>query len=517
MKLLPLLLLFSAVARAQLITEILADPSPSHGLPGFEFIEIYHPGPGPLQLKGYALHYGQSTAVFPEHQMQPDSYAVVCRFNRAKDFSGYGTVIPLTNFSLPNEGASLLLKNPKGLTVDEVQYSATWLKGKEGFSLERINLTWPCLQGTNWAPSTHPTGGTPGRKNEQSPPPVYPPTVLQQHQWTDSTLTLVFSQPLLFPTLLQNALLEGGEIRTLLRINPETYVLQYTREKPAVQLHLSNLQDCMGRPLAPQSLPFEVFPPPALGEIFISEISFDALHPDYVEISCSVPVLLQGWSLARLKSSGEERIILTGSRLSPYTVFTADSSGLRAAFPRAENLAQTLPFLSLPQDSATLVLRSPEGVIYDRIHYATRLHAPLLAETRGVALERTQYAPPLWQSSPSDQGHGTPGKKNAVPLPGKIGFWTEPDLFNPLVEQSTLKYSFPFSGLQAQILVLDRQGRKVKSYPQTFTLGASGEIPWDGTGEGGKPLPNGLYVFAVQVYGKELRQVFYAKIALISP
>jgi hypothetical protein len=518
MKLLPLLLLCSTVLHAQLITEILSDPTPSHGLPEYEFLEIFNPYPHILPLKGYRLHYGQSTAIFPEFDLLPGTYAIVCRSNRVQDFTPYGPVIPLPNFSLPNAGALLLLVNAEGITVDEVHYREDWLRGREGYSLERIDLSQPCLQGTNWAPSLDPAGGSPGRPNTHIPPLEPPTTNLLARYWTDSTLTLHFSQPLLLPD--HDVLLEGGELLSLSLSDPQTLHLIYrTGNEKKIILHLRSLKDCRGTLIPPQTLLFETYTPPDIGAVFISEIAYDAEFPDYVEIKAEVPVNLEGWTLSRLRGQVEERIVLSTHYLSPqtYTVFSADTAGILMAFPQAKNMVQVLPFLRLPADSATLVLRRPDGKTYDRVHYHTRLHAPLIPNKKGVALERSQFDPPVWYSSPTDRGYGSPGTENADPGGGDFGFWTEPKAFDPHTETTAIKYAFPFTGLQAQILLLDRYGGRVKTFSQDFTLGGKGEIPWDGTGDAGAVVPNGLYVFAIQVYGKELRRVFYTKILVFTP
>lgn len=513
MKLLPLLILLSTAVQAQLITEILADPSPSRGLPEYEFLELYNPHTYSINLKGYRLSYGESIAVFPDYLLLPDTYVIVCRYNRAADFAPYGPVVPLPNFSLPNDGSTLLLKSPDGKRQDEVHYRNAWLKGKEGYSLERINLHWPCLQGSNWGPSSATQGGTPGKPNEQSPLLDLAPTRLLDKAWTDSTVLLTFSEALTPP---KHALqLEGAEFRSLELPHPEVLKIRYVnRSGTGIKLSLLNLHDCLGRDIAPLHLEFSPYIAPALGDIFISEVAYH--DPDYVEIKSAVPVQWQGWTLSRLRGEVEEKINLSPSYSlsAEYTVFTADTAALRAAFPDAAHLVQTTPFLRLPLDSATLVLRSPEGEEYDRIHYHEKLHAPLLSSTVGIALERDHYAPARWHSSPTG---GSPGRENANPKPGKIGFWIEPEILDPRHGEALLMYNFPYTGLQAQLLLLNREGNILRTFPAPFTLGGTGQIPWDGRGEQGQTLPNGLYVLAAKVYGKELRHIFYTKIALFSP
>ncbi len=97
-----------------IITEIMADPTPSKGLPEREYLEIFNPTSSDINLKNFKLFYGSFSVSFPDSIIKSNAYAIVFRKGYEEEFRNYGQIIPLPNFSLSNEGALLVLKNQIG-------------------------------------------------------------------------------------------------------------------------------------------------------------------------------------------------------------------------------------------------------------------------------------------------------------------------------------------------------------------------------------------------------------------
>ncbi len=86
-----------------IITEIMADPTPSKGLPEREYLEIFNPSPNDINLKNFKLYYGSFSVLFPDSTLKSNTYAIVFRKGYEAEFRNYGAIIPLPNFSLSNE------------------------------------------------------------------------------------------------------------------------------------------------------------------------------------------------------------------------------------------------------------------------------------------------------------------------------------------------------------------------------------------------------------------------------
>lgn len=86
--------------------------------------------------------------------------------------------VPRSRLGLRVQDDRLRLHRADGRFVATVDYSPDWhapgLQDSRGVALERISLTAPANDPTNWTSSAHPEGGTPGRTNSVGPPPATP-------------------------------------------------------------------------------------------------------------------------------------------------------------------------------------------------------------------------------------------------------------------------------------------------------------------------------------------------------
>ncbi|MEZ4918442.1 MAG: lamin tail domain-containing protein [Saprospiraceae bacterium] len=153
-----------------LINEIMADPSPSAGLPEVEWLELYNRSDKIIDLSSLQLSDGGTAQSLPAVLLQPDSFFVLCSTSSASAFSGL-----LSNYSgmvgfpsLNNSGENLVLTRGS-VQIDQVDFSLNWHtdpdKQDGGWTLERINPLTPCLGGDNWQSCPTIPGGTPGAAN----------------------------------------------------------------------------------------------------------------------------------------------------------------------------------------------------------------------------------------------------------------------------------------------------------------------------------------------------------------
>jgi hypothetical protein len=158
------------------VNEIMFDPLTT----SCEWIEIYNNSGKYINLNGWKVTLGSSNInLFNScsFYLQPGAYLVVASDTTLYNRFGYlqGTtdstrrVVLNSSVSLSNSGALVRISDVLNKTIDSLFYSPKWhnsnITDTKGYSLERINVTLPSTQPTNWSSSADPLGGTPGKKN----------------------------------------------------------------------------------------------------------------------------------------------------------------------------------------------------------------------------------------------------------------------------------------------------------------------------------------------------------------
>ncbi len=543
MKLYLFLFLFMAgrllCAQALIITEIFADPTPSRGLPEREYLEIFNRSAERISLTGYSLTYGTVRTTFPASVIEPGEYVIACRTTYVQEFTSFGKVIGLSNLSLNNNGNTLKLSGPAGNEVHTVSYSSAWYTtGRtEGYSLEMIDTAYPCRGKANWQSSPAGEGGTPGKPNSaaRANPDLTPPELLR-YDLQETRILLVFDE-VLAGTFAENSArfeIPGDDAflthATFLNESREAVVLTLDRSPPGdLVLRIYGAEDCSGNTGPDITVVFENLPEPLPGDIRLSEILFNPLPggEDFVELynTTEKRFNLKNWQLARLNAAGEvagHTVISTTQTVLPgnsYLAFTKNRSFLRDHYPLAGNLMEVPALPAYNNDAGTVLLLKPDSSEFDLFTYSEKMHASLIRSPRGVSLERVSFQHNVWVSASSDAGFATPGAPNSRGEndPAEALFTAEPLVFQPDTEITRLTYRLPGGELYAAITVLDKHGRAVRSLARNHLLGTSGEIAWDGTGDHGRLLPPGYYVFVIDVFGAGLNRRFYAKTVIGMP
>lgn len=541
MKLYLFLWLFTASrllqAQAVIITEIFADPTPSHGLPEREYLEILNRSPNPVPLKGYILSYGNTRVTFPDSVIAPGEYLIACRSTYAGELASYGKVVSLSGLSLNNNGNILKLSDPAGNEVHRVNYAFTWYTPgrSEGYSLEIIDTRYPCRGKDNWASSAAPKGGTPGKSNSvaRDHPDLAPPELLC-YDLRENRVVLVFDEVLSsgFAENPEHFEILSGYARltsaAFLNESRETVVLTLNQAPDGdLELKIRGAEDCTGNIAQDITVRFENLQDPLPGDILLSEILFNPPPggDDFAEIynTTDQRFNLKNWQLARLNAAGEVTghvIIASTQTILPgksYLAFSRNPSFLRDHYPVTGTLLEVSSMPAYNNDTGTVLLLKPDSTVFDRFTYSEKMHAARVLHPKGVALERVSFRPDQnkWASASSDVGFATPGAPNSQreDAAAEPFFSAEPRVFHP--DTSTpltrLTYQLNSGEAYAAIRILDRHGRTVRTLSRNHLLGSSGEIPWNGTDDHGTLLPPGYYVFVIHVSGTGIHRIFYAK------
>ena len=301
-----------------LITEIFADPTPSHGLPDKEFVELYNNSSKKLNLKDFELFYSSTNVVFPSFIIEPEEYIILCRENNVIFFESYGRVLGLSKFSLLNGGTQLRLLNNSGELVHQIEYSSSWYSAgrDQGYSLEIIDLNYPCKEFGNWTSTSSEIGGTPGQVNASaaSNPDIEPPSFVGYEALEPTLYSFTFSENLDDNNSILSIDSKEISIKEALKDDGKgTNILIRFTEVPNIDLFyeviFNAISDCSGNMAEPISVNIGTIPSPEKGEILLSEILFNPKSngADFIELynTSNRTVNLKGIGLSKTNILGE--------------------------------------------------------------------------------------------------------------------------------------------------------------------------------------------------------------------
>ncbi len=524
------------------ITELLADPSPSVGLPGYEFIELKNISPDTIALHNWKISDGNSTAVINfNYLLQPDSFLIICPIAAVNLYSVFGATLGVSGFpSLNNEADIISIYSPEGLIIHAVGYTDGWyrnnLKAAGGWTLEMIDPKNPCGGSGNWSASIHNKGGTPGTNNsiDGINRDDQPPALIRTYTIDSVTIVAVFDESL-DSTQAANS--------NNYRLNDAPGSIQQASPLPPlftkVQLRLNNLlnaenvypltvknvSDCAGNTIgimnsAKAGLPLTA----GLMDIVLNEILFNPKTDgyDYLELYNRSNKIIDCNQLfaANKNSSGAiiniYQIIPVSFLCFPgeFIVITENSKWLQQNFPVKVpgQLIQMNQLPSLPDDKGTIVVMNFQGKVVDQFSYEQNWHFPLIDNKEGVALERINYNEPTqektnWSSAASTAGFGTPAFQNSqfradLQLQAQISVY--PKIFSPnndgIDDFATIHCTLTQPGYVATISIFDAAGRVVKILIRNATLSSTGLFRWDGLNDQQQRLPSGIYIILTEIF-----------------
>jgi hypothetical protein len=531
------------------LTEIMADEEPPVGLPRAEFVEIFNPTTGLLDLGGVRLLKpgATSAAVFPVGAvLRPGEYAVVCGTTAATLYSQFFAsttnaprVFGLTSFPALSNGADqLVLRGRDGRTLFEVSYSDTWYrdanKKNGGWTLEMIDTNNPCGGGDNWTASVDPLGGTPGRVNSvrATRADATAPTLLRALALNATTVRVYFSEKLdsvsAAITTRYALAAPGPAVIKASPVAPDFRQVDLTlgtalqASQPAT-LTVQTATDCAGNASGPlQSATFALPEAAVPGDVVINELLFNprVSAVRFVELinRSTKFISLQGWQIGNLKPDGtvDADIISTGALVvapGQILAFSTSTSIILSQYPTGSDAANLVQIASLPSfpDESTALLFNSTGLEIDRFTYSKNMHLSLLSTQDGVSLERIRTNGPSngsnFHSAAGAVGYATPGRPNsqAQDTPGGNQEITmEPEVFTPdddgLQDFATLTYHLDAPGYAGTITVYDALGRLTRRLVRNETLPTNGLVQWDGVDDKGHKAAVGYYILLVELF-----------------
>lgn len=521
-----------------IITEILADPSPTIGLPEAEYIELYNRSNVPLDLSGWKFTDGSSSAAFPAVVFAPAEYLILTSSTAAPAFSSFGKVLGVSSFpTLNNAGDNLVLRNKDGNTIDSVSYSDSWFvdadKKAGGWSLELIDTENVCGERTNWTATEHPSGGTPGKQNSvfANKPDLTGPKLISAIPLTDTRMQLVFDEKLekqlpatqninISPNIQISKISFADASLTAIILD----LLEEISRGTTYTVALQNIFDCAGNRIQTNFsfVEFALPEEPAPGDVVINEILFNPRPTgvDFLEIfnRSQKYFNLKGWQISNYENGSVKNkkvISQTELLLKPlaYMVLTTNGNVVKGEYvtAREENFwKMDLP--SFNDDKGSAAILDAQDNVLDDLQYTKSMHSVFIKNEEGVSLERVSAYQQTnetqnWKSASSVSGFATPGYSNSNSLPENSipdnAIRVEPEIFEPITGQpdyTQIKYSFDQGGFVANVKVFDPQGRTIKQIANNEVLGTEGFFRWDGDRDDGTKVRIGYYMVWFEVF-----------------
>ncbi len=525
------------------INEIQYAPSPAQN----EFVELYNRSARTVDLSALTLADSRDDPAAISDTpvlLPPGGYAVLVR-----DAALFASAFPDTDFVVPsrwnvlNNGGDVVTLSAGSIVIDRVPYEPSW-GGSGGASLERIDPAGPSTSPTIFGSSVAPAGATPGRQNSLFAPDTSPPSVLFADVTAADTVLIAFDEPIALPASEDAFRLDDGTSAAFLqRVSASRIRTAFVQPIAGVRLHVNGIADLTGNVLADTSLLLGYSPTPS--DIVISEIMFEPRaddfdgqpnQPEYIEFTNRSARGLSPRGLFWTDRPDETGVADTvripapaAGALPPegYAVVYAEpiddldvprrDGTLAAAFPQTD--LQQPETLLLPLDATSLGLRNTgdavrvqafDGALLDEVSYSPSWHAAALADTRGVALERisltgSSTSAANWTSSVAPEG-GTPGQPNSVQLSAEAqpesDLTVVPSPFSPdgdgFDDATRIRFSLSSDIASVRVRIYDARGRLVRTLEESRLVGRTGELIWDGLGDGGRPLRIGIYVVLLE-------------------
>ena len=536
------------------ISEIMADPTPTVGLPAAEYVELHSRLPAPCRIEGWKLKIGNTLKTLPAMDFDSAGYAILIASKFLEDFSDYSThVYTLSSLSLTDGGQTLILYNADNQVIHSVSYRQKWhlepIKQEGGWSLEMLDESLPCWGEENWNSSTSPLGGTPGLPNaarttlaDNESPDIERITMLDS-----ITLRLFFTEPV--------SLMDENNIPFTINLSPPSPLLPPSPPSPtlpiitsvsevphsfsALDLKLSSpliegqiytirltgdLSDCSGnRMQTGSSIECGCPGAPEQGDIVINEVlshPFAGTDADFIELFNKSSKIID---LKDIK-------IGSGGDTIPQKAVWASSGGMQLLPNRycalCKNRKLTLQQYFCPEPLNLLLCDSmpaynnAEGVVFltdkslqtiDRMHYTEDMHYPKLQTTEGVSLERLSPTLPTqnpdnWHSAAATVGFATPGYANSHVLSNLEQTETiiSPDVISPnndgFEDFAEITLRFPDSDNRVTINIYNARGQLVKHLVNNVLCGNEARFRWEGLDDHNQLLPSGMYVVIIQYW-----------------
>lgn len=520
------------------ITEIMADPDPSNGLPDAEFVEIFNNGTDSVPLAGWVVFDGSSKTL-PNVTIHPGEYVIICSHSDTGAFSVYGKYAGISSISLTNSGEKIALRDPSGFPVDSVIYSDAWLgdtyKKDGGWSLEKMDVDYSCQVAQNWKPSENNSGGTPGMTNSVNGVFIdsQPPDLLRAYCENDSTVVLLFNESLATNSIasFQNysispaVTIQSAEVTGTDHTDVRLTFTSAITNNIIYKITVNSVADCSGNSVDENNqsrfgLSDTIFE----NKVVINEILFDPFEggSDFLEIYHKGNSILDlsDIQVASIEEETNEPDQVERISDSPWLMFPGDyvvltedpesvAQQYRSSYPFRFLKMAEMPSMNIDKGHIALL---HENIRADEIKYEAAFHFELLEQTKGLSLEKinpdmNSMQPSSWHSASPSAGFATPGLKNSqfndfIIMEQMVS--RVPELFSPdndgIDDVVTFSIQPGKGGYISNYWIYNSSGQIVFRNNENNLLASATHFTWDGIDENGTRSPMGIYVAFIEIF-----------------
>jgi len=420
------------------INEIMADPTPSFGLPEFEFVELFNPTNLYFDLSNLSFSDASSSGMVSSFEvLSPGEYVILCDEEDTASFNALGRTIGLSSLPALNNSGDDISIIIDSLVIDQLSYSDTWYNDSEkangGYSLELVNPETPCSGKNNWTASFNSNGGTPGQQNSvyDVEPDITAPIATEVSIISLSEIQVVFDEVMDSASLVNGSYtIDNGII--IQSVLPDAFFESVSLTLSAnldssiiYTLIISGQSDCVGNALISDSFEIGIGSSPAPYDLIINEIyptlseSSPLPNAEYIEIYNRSAKLISTEGL-RISDASSSSSLINGSILPGEYIIVCDdnNASLFTAFGKVIPCS-SLPSLNNSGDAISIELGNR---IVDQINYSESWYVDAEKSNGGWSLERVNPndvcgSSSNWRESDAQTG-GTPGEENSIFVDG---------------------------------------------------------------------------------------------------
>lgn len=527
-----------------LINEILADPTPSLGLPPFEFVELYNRSQKTIDLAEFGFDAGSTPQLLPSYQLSPGEYLILCDEDNQAAFQSFGKVLGISSFpALVNSGDDLTLTDLFGEVIHAVSYSEEWFidlnKREGGWSLEMISPNNICEEGNNWRGSESLSGGTPGTQNSifnnsidtESPDLISVFVDAQKPKevqlFFNENMDKLSAEKISNYSLSNSLVVENAFLNPFDKKNITLNINTALEPKTIYEITIKNdLKDCLGNPIGiANKAEFGLPESPEHKDIVVNEILFnpEVGGVDFVELyNRSSKILnIADLSIGNLQVGVDTSILSVTQNFlflpETYVVITESPSYIRNRYlPKNPQwlVENDLPAFNNDLGNVTIISNSNNPpIIIDAFDYDKDFHHVLLEDENGVSLERINpdaesQESSNWHSAAQSVGFATPTYQNSqfvgntevsdgiITIPEK-SFSPNGDGFKDFLQ---INYQLDIPDYLANVKIFDSAGRLVRDLMKNELIGTEGTFKWDGSTNENRLARMGVYIIYVQIF-----------------
>ncbi len=523
----------SPLAYELIITEVMANPTPSQGLPEGEYVELYNASSDILSLEGVVLTDLVGASFLKDTVLLPGEYLALVPNSVLGQFYG---AMGLFNWpNLNNDTETLRLFNSSNEEIFRLSFDHSWyrstIKANGGYSIEMIDLSYPCVEESNWTGSNDGSGGTPGAVNSVngSNPDLVGPQLSSSIQVDPGTITLYFNERLDINRIsLSDFAIDNGVnfIAQQIGDDQKTITLYTDIDLSANTIYtidVSIITDCTGNLIDSNFNSSTLIVPDVatIGDIIVNEVLFNPRPGSsrFVEFynNSNKYINLKDWRVGGLNNS--RALFETNFFIAPgeFLAITDDINSIQTEYPSTE-VAAFIEISSLPSmrdDNGAAIILDSEGTEIDRFDYDEAYHSPLLGDAEGVSLERIDFNGSSndennWFSSSSTNNYATPGYANSQARVGEareLIISIDPPSFSPdlagISDFTTIAYQFDDPGNVINITIFDSNGNIVRRLTENKLVGLEPSFTWDGTRDEGGRARVGYYMVLTEIISAE--------------